>query len=378
MPQSASIEANEYSRWDEDDLDPQGLAVEVAEGSVRDLAGLASFDLVADASANGERLDKWLAGRLSDYSRARLQRWIAAGHVRVNGEVAGTRRALWAGDVVRVAPQASDDETAFAPEDVPLAIVYEDDALIVIDKRAGLVVHPGSGNWSGTVLNGLLHHAPALAHVPRAGIVHRLDKDTSGLMVVARTVIAQTDLVRQLQARTVGRTYVALVHGTPPASGRIDFAIGRDPRERTRMAAFPSTSGVAARALAKSTAKPAANPAAKPAATRFETLTSVETGAGSAVSLVVCKLETGRTHQIRVHMQAIGHPLIGDATYKNKRAGPAFSRQALHAWRLRLAHPSTRVPMSWTASIPDDLMARADSLGMALSSSLEQYAAHEP
>ena len=376
MPKSASIEADKYSRWDDDDLDPQGLPIEATDAGRGDSAAPAALEMVADASANGERLDKWLAGRLSDYSRARLQRWIAAGHVRVNGDVVGTRRALWAGDVVMVAPQPSEDETAFAPEDVPLVIVHEDDALIVIDKRAGLVVHPASGNWSGTVLNGLLHHDPALAQVPRAGIVHRLDKDTSGLMVVARTVIAQTDLVRQLQARSVGRTYVALVHGTPPKSGRIDLAIGRDPRERTRMAAFPSTSSDATRAPSALSS----SAAAKPAATRFETLASVKTAKGGAVSLVVCKLETGRTHQIRAHMQAIGHPLIGDATYGSKRVDPAavssFARQALHAWRLRLVHPSTRVTMNWTANIPGDLMALADSLGMAITSRLEQYAAH--
>lgn len=366
MPQSTSSEANEYSRWDDDDFDPQGSAAEAAdEGGERSTAP-ATLQLIADESANGERLDKWLAGRLSDYSRARLQRWIAAGHVQVNDQNAGTRRALWAGDRVTVAPQPSDDETAFAPEAVPLAIVYEDDALIVIDKRAGLVVHPASGNWSGTVLNGLLHHAPALAQVARAGIVHRLDKDTSGLMVVAKTVIAQTDLVRQLQARSVGRTYVALVHGTTPASGRVDLAIGRDPRERTRMAAF--TANDAAHASSKT--------AAKSATTRFETLTSVETMSGSSVSLVICKLETGRTHQIRVHLQAVGHPLIGDATYGSKRTVPVFARQALHAWKLKLVHPSTRLAMSWTAKIPDDLVVLADSLGITIERDLAHHASH--
>ncbi len=363
MPQSASIEANEYSRWDDDDFDPQGPAAGAAD-EARRAAAPATLELRVGAGTKGERLDKWLAGRLADYSRSRLQRWIADGHVLVNGEVANTRHALWADDVVAVSPQPSDDETAFAPEDLPLTIVHEDDALIVIDKRAGLVVHPASGNWSGTVLNGLLHHDPALAQVPRAGIVHRLDKDTSGLMVVARTVIAQTDLVRQLQARTVGRTYVALVHGTPPKSGRIDLAIGRDPRERTRMATFAT--GEAMRS--------ASNSAAKPAATRFETLASVETTKGTA-SLVVCKLETGRTHQIRVHMQAIGHPLIGDATYGSKRGAPAFARQALHAWRLKLVHPSTRVAMGWTARIPADLAGLADSLGIDIVSDLSRYCA---
>ncbi|MGI9026574.1 MAG: RluA family pseudouridine synthase [Burkholderiaceae bacterium] len=364
MPPSASIEANEYSRWDDDDFDPQALTADAVDEAKRAVAP-AVLELRVDAGAGGERLDKWLAGRLADYSRSRLQRWIADGHVRVNGEIASTRHALWTDDVVVVSPQPSDDQTAFAPEDVPLAIVHEDDALIVIDKRAGLVVHPASGNWSGTVLNGLLHHDPALAQVPRAGIVHRLDKDTSGLMVVARTVIAQTDLVRQLQARTVGRTYVALVHGAPPKSGRIDLSIGRNPRERTRMAAFPASDAM----------RSSSNAAAKPAATRFETLASVEVNKGGTASLVVCKLETGRTHQIRVHMQAIGHPLIGDATYGSKRVGPAFARQALHACRLKLVHPSTHIAMGWTARIPDDLAVLADSLGIDIASDLSRYAA---
>lgn len=362
MPQSVPIEASQYSGWDDGDLDPESPVAQAVEAT-----SAPTFELIVDAAATGDRLDKWLALRLADYSRSRLQRWIAAGHVRVNGEVAHTRHALWAGDIVAVAPQPSDDEMAFTPQDVALDVVHEDEALIVIDKRAGMVVHPASGNWNGTLLNGLLHRMPELAGVPRAGIVHRLDKDTSGLMVVARTVIAQTDLVRQLQARTVGRTYVALVHGTSARSGRVDLAIGRDPRERTRMAAFPSDD--ATRSSPRS--------AAKPAATRFETLATVEVAKEVTASLVVCKLETGRTHQIRVHMQAIGHPLIGDSTYGSKRATPAFARQALHAWRLSLVHPSTRDAMQWTARVPDDLAGLAGMLGIDIVDHLARYAAHE-
>jgi 23S rRNA pseudouridine1911/1915/1917 synthase len=260
--------------------------------------------------------------------------------------VATVRDAVWKGDRVRVAPQASDAENAFVAEDVALDIVHEDDALLVIDKRAGLVVHPAAGNWHGTVLNGLLHHAPALAALPRAGIVHRLDKDTSGLMVVAKTLVSQTDLVRQLQARTVGRTYVAVVHGTPPPSGRIDRAIGRDPRDRLRMAAFENDS-----------------PGARPAATRFRTLATVAVARDRFVSFVVCRLETGRTHQIRVHLQAIGHPLIGDATYGGVRGPVVFGRQALHAWRLALIHPTSGEPMAREAALPPDLAGLARSLG---------------
>jgi len=225
----------------------------------------------------------------------------------------------------------------------PFSIVYEDDALIVVDKRAGLVVHPGSGNWSGTLLNGLLHHDPALAGVPRAGIVHRLDKDTSGLMVVAKTLEAQTDLVRQLQARTVSRRYVALVHGEAAKSGRIALSIGRDPRDRLRMAAFKTDD---------------ASPHVKAAVTKFRTL-----AISSGISFVLCTLETGRTHQIRVHLRAIGHPLMGDPVYGGPRRSPAFARQALHAWRLGLVHPTSREDRHWTAALPSDLDELARSSG---------------
>lgn len=338
MTLPASIEAPDYSRWSDDDLGDEG---EIASAS------LAKVMLTAGAEAAGDRLDKWLAARLSSYSRGRIQRWIGDGHVRINGRVAAVRDPVWKDDEVEVTPQSSDDENAFAPEPVPLDIVHEDDSLIVLNKRPGLVVHPASGNWSGTVLNGLLHHDPSLASVPRAGIVHRLDKDTSGLMVVARTIVAQTDLVRQLQARTVGRTYVAIAHGTTPASGRITWPIGRDPRDRTRMTAFkPQPGQVEDRS------------GAKPAATRFETLASNE-----GASLLVCRLETGRTHQIRVHLQALGHPLLGDATYGGRRGPVPFDRQALHAWHLRLVHPASSAPMAWTAAPPDDFAGLAATLG---------------
>ncbi len=349
MPLPASIEARDYSRWPDDEAD--GDVVEGdAEGAV---ARGPDTRLVAGAEAEGGRLDKWLASRLTTYSRARIQRWIGDGHVTIGDRVATARDAVWPGDEVRVEPQASDDETAFVAEDIALDIVHEDDALIVIDKRAGLVVHPAAGNWRGTLLNGLLHHAPALAGVPRAGIVHRLDKDTSGLMVVARTLEAQTDLVRQLQQRSVGRTYLAIVHGTPPPSGRIDRPIGRDPRDRTRMTSFT---------LPRASEPERAG--AKPAATRFETIASVEVAKGRAASLVVCKLETGRTHQIRVHLQAIGHPLVGDPTY-GRAGGPIpFGRQALHAWRLALLHPTTGASMAWQAAMPADMAGLARSIGL--------------
>ncbi len=347
------MEAPEYSRWLADDADDEAVETSSEAPGARAADGSGRVLLTAGDEAAGDRLDKWLATRLSSYSRGRIQRWIGDGHVRIGGRVAGVRDPVWKDDEVEVTPQSSDDENAFTPEPVPLDIVHEDDSLIVLDKRAGLVVHPAAGNWTGTVLNGLLHHDPSLASVPRAGIVHRLDKDTSGLMVVARSVVAQTDLVRQLQARTVGRTYLAIAHGTTPKSGRIAWPIGRDPRERTRMTAFAPRPGTEDRS------------GAKPAATRFETLAS--TGAsGEGTSLLVCRLETGRTHQIRVHLQALGHPLLGDATYGGRRGPVPFARQALHAWHLRLMHPRSGLAMAWTASPPPDFADLAATLGFDL------------
>ncbi|MHA6845198.1 RluA family pseudouridine synthase [Ralstonia syzygii] len=304
---------------------------------------------------HGERLDKALAKLLPDYSRSRLQQWIDAGAVRVGGAAVRPRAAVCGGDRVEVVPQRAADESAFVAEPIDLDVVYEDDTLLVINKPAGLVVHPAAGNWSGTVLNGLLHRYPEAAELPRAGIVHRLDKETSGLMVVARTLPAQTDLVRQLQARTVKRTYLALVWGETPEAGTIDAPIGRDPRDRTRMAIIETASG-------------------KPARTHFKTLDVVDLGRAQ-VSLVRCQLETGRTHQIRVHFESEGHPLLGDPVYtRNFRRGQPqtikaplpvpFARQALHAVRLGLVHPASGQSIHWHAGVPDDLAELMDVLEM--------------
>ena len=237
-----------------------------------------------------------------------------------------------------VLPLADPRETPHAAESIALAVVYEDDALIVLDKPAGLVVHPGSGNWAGTMQNALLHHAPGLSAIPRAGIVHRLDKDTSGLLVVARTLQAQTDLVRQLQARTVRREYLALAVGDIAVGGTIDAPIGRHPARRTTMAVVAT---------------------GKPARTHFEV---VERFGGA--TLLRCRLETGRTHQIRVHLASRGHPLVGDPAYGKK--GPvAFGRQALHAFRLGLVHPATRAGMAWEAPLPADFAALLAALQAA-------------
>ncbi|WP_070106729.1 RluA family pseudouridine synthase [Burkholderia plantarii] len=331
----------------DDDLSGDALAAPASDAAADEAPRIVA---VPPALA-GERLDKALAQLFPEFSRSRLQSWIEAQRVRVDGEPARIRQPVPLGATIELAPDLLPEQLAFTPEPVPLSIVYEDDALVVINKPAGLVVHPAAGNWSGTLLNGLLHrYGEAAAGLPRAGIVHRLDKETSGLMVVARTLAAQTDLVRQLQARTVKRRYFALVWGRMPADGTIDAPIGRDPRERTRMAVVTGASG-------------------KPARTHFRTVDSV-LWQNQPVSAIQCDLETGRTHQIRVHCAHIGHPLLGDPVYgraRGKRSVAAlpgeFSRQALHAWRLGLVHPVTGRTMQWRCAVPDDIAALAAALG---------------
>lgn len=303
---------------------------------------LAPISLKLDASSCGIRLDKVLALRLPQYSRARLQQWIDSGHVLVDGNVAKAKLGMLGDELITLQPQPSNSDFAFQPEPMALDVVHEDEAIIVINKPIGLVVHPAAGNWQGTLLNGLLHRWPQLAGVPRAGIVHRLDKDTSGLLVVAKTLSAQTHLVRQLQERSMGREYLALVWGQPISSGRIEAAIARHPRDRTRMAVSKSL-------------------LAKPAVTHYARVAN-GTLDGKPVALLRCTLETGRTHQIRVHLQSIGFPLVGDAVYGKQHLASVFPRQALHAERLALQHPSTRDSCEWTAALPDDmsqLLARA-------------------
>ena len=287
----------------------------------------------------GRRLDRSLATLFPEYSRSRLQSWLESGRIVVDGERAQASRKVRGGEVILVDALPDPSEVAFVAEDVPLTIVHEDEALIVVDKPAGLVVHPGSGNWSGTMLNGLLAHDPSLAAVPRAGIVHRLDKDTTGLLVVARTIEAQTDLVRQMQARTVRREYLALVTGQVTRDGLVDAPIGRHPRERTLMAIIP---------------------AGKPALTHYSIIRRYE-----GCTLLRCRLETGRTHQIRVHLTSIGHSLVGDPVYQSRLAVTStavFGRQALHAERLGLRHPSTGRDVSWKAPLPPDFAELLKSL----------------
>ena len=303
-------------------------------------AGGASHRLEVPASAAGRRLDQTLAELLPEHSRTRLRGWIEDGRVQVDGAVVTTpRHKLAGGEALAVEEGAAIVDPRAVAQDIALNIVFEDEALLVVDKPAGLVVHPGSGNPDGTLLNALLHHAPSLASLPRAGIVHRLDKDTSGLLVVARTPQAQTDLVRQLAARTVSREYVAVVHGVVARNMTVDAPIGRHPTQRTSMA-------VVARG--------------KPARTHVDVVERM-----ASATVVRCKLETGRTHQIRVHLAAAGHPLVGDPTYRGRHQGAAnaiaevraFKRQALHAQRLGLAHPVTGKAMQWQSPIPADIEA---------------------
>jgi len=301
------------------------------------------LDLSVPVDCGGLRLDQVLARLRPQHSRNRLQNWIREGRVAVGGVIVSEpKQKLWGGERIELSEAPEEHNLSSSPEAIALNIVYEDDTLIVLDKAAGLVVHPGSGNWSGTLLNALLYHSPALDTVPRAGIVHRLDKGTSGLMVVARTLEAQTDLVRQMQARTVKRYYQALVRGKVERGGTVDAPIGRHPTQRTKMAVV--NTGKLARTHYR-------------IVERFIDCTLVE-----------CALETGRTHQIRVHMTCIGHPLVGDPVYgggtSRVPSGPAFHRQALHARRLGLVHPATGKPMLWKSKLPEDMAELVDSARM--------------
>ncbi len=282
----------------------------------------------------GRRLDQVLAELLAEHSRARLQAWIKEGRLRVDGlPECETKRRLRGGEILELAPGRDPQAASGAAEDIPLDVLHEDGDLLVIEKPAGLVVHPGSGNWHGTLLNALLHRCPELAEIPRAGIVHRLDKETSGLLVVARNLAAQTDLVRQLQARTVRRQYLAVAVGRVERDGRVDAPLGRHPVQRTRMAVVAEARG------------------GKVAVTRYRVLERF-----AAATLVECSLETGRTHQIRVHMASIGHPLLGDPLYGRRDSRlPAFHRQALHAARLALIHPASGAAVEWTSALPEDM-----------------------
>lgn len=290
----------------------------------------------------GQRLDQTLAQMLPEYSRNRIQQWIKAGQVELDQtSMSSPKFKVQGGEQLRLLQAEIPEHNEHAAEAMSLDIVFEDDSLLVLNKPVGLVVHPAAGNWQGTLLNGLLHHCPALAALPRAGIVHRLDKDTSGLLVVAKDLVAHHSLVKQLAARTMSREYRGLVLGEVVAGSSVDEPIGRHPVERKRMAVRKS---------------------GKPAVTHFRVFKKY-----AGFTELSIKLETGRTHQIRVHMAHINLPLIGDSQYGGRRRYPkglpeelraaveAFPRQALHAERLGLQHPATGETVSWQAEPPEDL-----------------------
>ncbi|MBZ0069556.1 MAG: 23S rRNA pseudouridine(1911/1915/1917) synthase RluD [Thiobacillus sp.] len=296
--------------------------------------------LVIPDEHGGQRLDQALSAMLPEFSRNRIQNWIRARKIAVDDAFGTTKMKVSGGESVRVEVEPDPNATPDTPEAIPLDIVFQDSMLMVVNKPVGLVVHPGSGNRHGTLLNALLHWVPQVAELPRAGIVHRLDKDTSGLLVVAKTLKAHTDLVRQLQARTVKREYLALVYGEVDRGGKVDAPLARDPHNRTKRCVHSM---------------------GKQAVTHYEVVERFPAG----LSLLRCKLETGRTHQIRVHMQHIGHPLVGEQVYSSSRRSHMkipFPRQALHAERLGLIHPVTQEYMQWECDLPADFESLLEAL----------------
>jgi 23S rRNA pseudouridine1911/1915/1917 synthase len=306
--------------------------------------------LQVPARHSGERLDQAAAGLFPDYSRARLQKWIRDGELTVDGEAWRPSRKLAGGEWLRLEAQL-EAEGVVEAQDLPLAVVFADADLLVINKPAGLVVHPAAGNPDRTLQNALLHYDPQLDTLPRSGIVHRLDKDTTGVMVVARSLRAHAALVAQLQSRAMSRVYQAVVHGQVPARGTVDAPIGRHPVDRKRMAVVER---------------------GKPAVSHFKVLQAF-----GHFSHVQVALESGRTHQIRVHMQHLGWPLVGDPTYGRRlpaKGGPgsdaaaavqAFARQALHAHTLKLVHPADGESRSFSVPLPDDLQGLLHTLAQA-------------
>ena len=300
-------------------------------------------------AAAGRRFDQALAEMFPDYSRSRLSGWIKSGAVTLDGAQAPPRHLLRGGEQVLLQVELETEVTS-APEDIALDIVHEDDHLLVLNKPAGLVVHPGAGNPAGTLMNALLHHDPKLAELPRAGIVHRLDKDTSGLMVVAKTLPTCTALVDLLSRHEVERQYEAVVLGTMVAGGTVDEPIGRSMGDRLRQAVRDEEDG-------------------KRAVTHYRLRERFR-----AHSLLQCQLETGRTHQIRVHLAHVGHPLIGDPLYGGGLKLPkgasaeliatlrGFRRQALHAEKLSFLHPATGEALSFSAERPADQLALIEVL----------------
>ena len=290
----------------------------------------------------GQRIDSALAVMLPDFSRSKITSWVRSGKALLNSKTFKPKEKILGGEIVALTLE-KEKTNAWLGEDIAIDVVYEDDDIIVVNKPVGLVTHPGAGNWTGTLANALLHFDPSLANLDRAGIVHRLDKNTSGLMVVARSELAQKNLVEQLQTHTVSREYSAIVYGHMISGGTIDAPIGRDPKDRIRQAVVEEGTG-------------------KDAVTHYRVIDRF-----AHHTHVKCILETGRTHQIRVHMSHAEHPLIADPMYGGKIRFPkkadkglkdalkSFKRQALHAKKLTISHPITGEEMSWKAPLPQDL-----------------------
>lgn len=308
-------------------------------------------------SLRGQRMDKAISQLLPQHSRSRIQGWIEKGFILKNEARISSKDAVLGYEVLLIQVPQNPEDSAFSPENIDLDVLFEDEFIAVINKPAGLVVHPAPGNWSGTLLNGILHRFPECALVPRAGIVHRLDKDTSGLLVVAKTLESQTDLVRQLQARTVHRHYLSLVWGKFPPMKVIRESIGRDPKDRLKMAVVSNHTG-------------------KPAVTHVKRLEQIEYE-GASLALLACKLETGRTHQIRVHLEYAGFPLFNDSVYRRRIPQNPFEQikktmaeefslpgQALHAAVLGLKHPKTQEEMLWKIEPPKSLQLVLSYLGL--------------
>lgn len=296
--------------------------------------------LLSEESA-GKRLDVVIAELFPEYSRSRLKIWIQQGQVLLNGKVAKPKTKIAGDEELQLTVQAIESEAACEAEDIPLNIVYQDEHIIVVNKPAGLVVHPAAGHYTGTMQNALLHFDPSLAAIPRAGIVHRIDKDTTGLMVVARNLSSHKYLVDQIQQHEVIREYQAVVHGVMTGGGMVDQPIGRHPRDRIKMAVREN---------------------GREAITHYRLLEKFREH-----SHIKVQLETGRTHQIRVHMSHLRHPLVGDPVYAGRHRVPpgaqpdlldylqVFKRQALHAWKLTLIHPQHGEEVSFEADLPDDM-----------------------
>ena len=324
------------------------------------------LELIADIDPSiipeeyiGERLDKALAQIVPIYSRANIQAFLKDGQILIDGKITPGKSLVKGGEQISMHIAPETDQTNWLAEDIPLDIIYEDEHVIVINKPIGMVVHPAAGNWSGTLVNGLLHHNAALNHLPRAGIVHRLDKDTSGLMVVAKTLTAHHSLVKQLQTRQAKRQYCALVYGEVIAGDTINAPLGRSPHDRQKIAIVNH---------------------GKEAITHYRVRERFH-----AFTLVKVILETGRTHQIRVHLTSVNHPLVGDQTYGHglrlpkfvsdelKAALKDFTHQALHAERLAFVHPSTERMIRFKAPLPADFQALVDLLQAEnLSTALEE------